>query len=188
MSDIYFTSDIHFGHRNIIEYCNRPFNSVEEMDEGIIKKINARVKKGDRLYFLGDLSFYKMRDIHKMHDILSRINGQKFWIRGNHDYRDTVKELGQYFEWARDYYELKVDKQFIVLSHFPFSVWHRQHHGAWHLHGHTHGSYQGQGKILDVGIDSHPDFNIFSFDEVKSFMDSRSVYIADGHKPRTGDN
>jgi calcineurin-like phosphoesterase family protein len=54
MPDIWFTTDFHFGHSNIIRYCNRPFRDVVEMDQTILERLNASVKLHDTLYFLGD--------------------------------------------------------------------------------------------------------------------------------------
>ncbi len=76
---VWFTSDTHFAHRNVIEFCKRPFASIEEMDEEIIRRWNERVEPGDRVYHLGDFAFGD-------HDpYLSRLNGMKNLVIGNHD-------------------------------------------------------------------------------------------------------
>ena len=81
---IYFTADMHFNHKNIIRHCNRPFESVEEMNEVIIARFNAKVKQKDSLYILGDAVWGSADSANK---IMKRLNGKKFLIRGNHDYR-----------------------------------------------------------------------------------------------------
>ena len=75
-------SDTHFGHENIIKYCNRPFSSVEEMDARMIKLWNNVVKKNDIVYHLGDFGVGNKEYISK---IVSKLNGRIFLILGNHD-------------------------------------------------------------------------------------------------------
>lgn len=78
----YFTSDLHFGHKNIIKYEDRPFSSVEEMDEFLIYKWNSKVGKNDEVYILGDFGFVSGT---RANELLDRLNGKKFLIKGNHD-------------------------------------------------------------------------------------------------------
>jgi calcineurin-like phosphoesterase family protein len=84
--NIWFSADTHYGHKRIIELANRPFSSVEEMDEVMIEKHNTRVKNGDRFYLVGDFAF----DDHDTY--LRRLNGQKFIVPGNHDHRSRLKK------------------------------------------------------------------------------------------------
>ena len=88
MNQIYFTSDHHFLHNNIIQYCNRPFSSVEEMNEYMIQKWNEKISDTDLIYYLGDFAIEK-RDQEKafinIKKILERLKGQKILIAGNHD-------------------------------------------------------------------------------------------------------
>jgi calcineurin-like phosphoesterase family protein len=83
--------------------------------------------------------------------------------------------------WIKDYAEIKVDGQKLILSHYPHAIWNGSHHGSWHLHGHCHGSYHVDGKILDVGIDNHPDHQVFSFDEVREHMGKQEFVVKDHH-------
>ena len=78
----YVTSDLHFGHTNIIEYENRPFKDVEQMNNYLIEIWNEKVKVDDIVYILGDFSWYNGI---KTNEILEKLNGQKILIRGNHD-------------------------------------------------------------------------------------------------------
>lgn len=138
MSKIWFISDTHFGHTNVLKYCNRPFKSIQEHDEILIKNWNSVVKPGDTIYHLGDFGF---TDRDKIKKILRRLMGNKFFIRGNHD-KVMKGEILDFFSGHGDYREIKVPdeemdlKQVIVMSHYPFESWNKRHHGAWHLHGH----------------------------------------------------
>lgn len=134
----YYISDLHFGHRNIIDFEHRPFSSVEEMDEDMIRRWNNKVKKGDDVYILGDFSYYK--DGNKVNEILKSLNGKKFLIKGNHDHlflsNDDFDE--SLFIWIKDYAMIKDDNDTIILFHYPIQVWNEQHHGALHFYGHVH--------------------------------------------------
>ena len=160
----YFTSDSHWGHLNIIKYSNRPYQSVEEMNEQLILNWNARVLPGDSIYHLGDFAFMPAPDIEK---VLRRLNGQKHLVYGNHD--KIIKSnhhLQKYFNWCRDYHEMHISdgtkKYFVVLCHFAMLVWNKRHHGSIMLHGHSHGAleYPFKARIMDVGVDSQGYFPI----------------------------
>lgn len=104
----YFTSDTHFSHTNIIKYCNRPFKSVEEMDEVLIANWNSVVKKTDQVFHLGDFGYnYK---------IAQRLNGHKHLIWGNHDrkLRNNQNFINE-FEWTKDLAQIVSHGQEIVL-------------------------------------------------------------------------
>lgn len=114
MSKVWLISDNHFNHQKIIEYCNRPFKTVEQMNEEMIKKWNSVVKEDDKIYHLGDFGFGSKEQIA---NVISKLNGRIFLILGNHDnhtpqwYRDAgIKEV---------YDRPIIIKDFIVLSHAP---------------------------------------------------------------------
>lgn len=115
MSKIWFISDTHFGHKNIIEYCDRPFNNVEQMNKEIIKKWNKVVRGGDKVYHLGDFAFYNDKD--KMTELVKKLNGDIYLIKGNHDKKSS--------QWYRDcgfkevYDKPIVFEEFYILSHEP---------------------------------------------------------------------
>jgi calcineurin-like phosphoesterase family protein len=137
----YYTSDQHYCHGNIIKYENRPFKTVEEMDEYIIYKHNQKVSPNDSVYFLGDCIF--SNDENKAIKLLSRLNGNKYLLYGNHDKIIRSSRLVQQkFNWCRDYYVnyeiVNGVKTPIVLFHYPIQVWDRKHHGSIHLYGHIH--------------------------------------------------
>ena len=145
--DIWFTSDTHYGHGNLIAKCRPQFSSVEEMDELMIANWNERVKSSDRVYHLGDLSWYGRT---KTQAIVDRLNGQKFLIRGNHD-SSKMKLNG--FQFIKEYYMLKHDDKQVFLFHRPCRSWDSSCHGSWHLFGHAHGNALPWGKSFDVGVD-----------------------------------
>lgn len=157
----WFTADTHFGHKRIIELCNRPFSSVEEMDEKMIANWNARVGEKDIVWHLGDFAFAHQDQY------LPRLNGQfKYLLKGNHDHKNRVRDSG----WSLllpSYYETYVEEQFLVLCHYGLRVWNKSHHGAIHLYGHSHGNLPGDSACCDVGVDCW-DFKPVSLDEIKA--------------------
>lgn len=180
--DIYFTSDTHFGHKNIVHIGRgRPWDDVEAMNEGLIERWNDRVRKQDRIYHLGDFSFAN-REITE--GILRRLNGHIHLICGNHDRvldgllkGDTSGLVASY----QDYKEIKVGDQRIVMFHFPILSWHQAHYGSWHLHGHCHGNLDfDNGPMLDVGVDVHG-FAPLSYDEVAVRLDRLRYQGRDHH-------
>lgn len=175
---VWFTSDIHFGHQSMITYCNRPWKTADEMDDGIIRIWNNTVDNADRVYILGDLS---MHNWNRSVEILDQLNGQKYLIAGNHDSKliknSTFKSN---FHWIKDLFTLKVKdpdahngRQLIVLCHYAMKIWNQSHHGAWHLHGHSHGSLNENPnkKRIDVGFDVH--YRPVEYQEIKSMMVNR---------------
>lgn len=150
---IFFTSDPHYGHTNVIKYSNRPFANADEMDEEMIKRWNAKVRPGDIVFIIGDFAFHKPG---RAQAILNRLNGEKHLVFGNHDSRDLKSLHG----WASvsPYKEIKVDEDCyqgkIVLCHYAMRVWNKSHHGSLMLHGHSHGSLPTiNNQSTDVGVD-----------------------------------
>jgi calcineurin-like phosphoesterase family protein len=148
MNDIWFVSDTHFGHANIIKYCNRPFASVEEMNETMIENWNKVVKPGDRVFHLGDFGFGSAPE---MAAIFNRLRGQKHLIEGNHDDESLDKSLR--WVWIKDTYNLKAGEHSYFLAHYAHRVWNKSFHGARHLFGHTHGMIKPWGWSCDAGVD-----------------------------------
>lgn len=172
MSTIYFTSDQHFGHQAIIKHSNRPFSSVEEMNEILIQNHNKIVTNKDDVYFLGDFSFYK--DFNKIKEIIKRYNGRKYLIYGNHD-KEFRKKYLEVFKSCNDYLEINYNKIKICMMHFPITSWNKMKYGSWHLHGHTHGKIQESNNVFikdnfyrwDVGVDCN-NYKPISFEELKN--------------------
>ena len=110
----FFIGDCHFGHRNIIKYCNRPFANVEEMTEGLIKNWNSVVGKNDIVYVVGDFALCGKQ---KIIEIGNRLNGRKRLILGNHDGASIVTYREAGFEFI--YNHSIVLDDFYIVSHIP---------------------------------------------------------------------
>ena len=181
----YFTADLHLNHGNIIKQCNREFDNVEDMNEAIVVNCNKVVSPKDRLFIVGDVSLGKVKK-STMLDTLSlvgRLNGRKFLIRGNHDYKVT-KVLSPYFEKVRDIMDIKVvdtDSKHgynrVIMMHYALRTWPGQFYGSWSIYGHSHGNLpQIDNFSMDVGIDTHPEFRPYSYDEIKQKFASHKIY------------
>lgn len=177
MSKIFFTSDHHFGHANIIKYCKRPFENVEEMNEVMIQRWNEKVKPEDTVYHLGDFGFNNKTELGI---ILHRLKGKKYLIAGNHE--GAAMSNRKHFQWIKDYYELKVPdsecksgRQRIILFHYAMRVWRGEYRGNWQLYGHSHGNLpeEENRQAFDIGVDSH-DFYPLSYEEVKAIMKKKN--------------
>lgn len=180
---IFFTSDTHWGHTNVIKFNNRPFKNTFDMDEGLIQNWNDTVPHDGVVFHLGDVSLCAPA---RTESILNRLNGKIYLIVGNHEKsvlrKSTTRDR---FEWIRDKYELKVGKQLIVLCHYAHRVWNKSHHGSWHLYGHSHGSMEDKawGKSMDVGVDCW-DYKPISYTEVERVLSKRNISEVDKHETR----
>jgi len=187
----WFTSDTHFNHSKVIEYDNRPFRDLDEMTEALIENWNRVVKKGDIIFHLGDFAIsYGKKHYEIIDAILSRLNGQKWLIKGNHD-RAEVTENPRWVN-VLPYHELRihmggVHKQIIVLSHYCFRTWNQKSRGSWNLHGHSHGNLRDdrgdpiKDKAIDVGVDSWG-YRPIELAEIATEMDNRSIQYNDHHR------
>jgi calcineurin-like phosphoesterase family protein len=159
---IWFTSDTHFDHANILKYTNRPFATVEEMNEALVENWNNLVQPGDVVYHLGDFAFHNHATFAK------RLNGQIVLIEGSHD-RMSGKDK-KAFTWAGPLHVVKIDPE-IVLSHYAMRTWPKSHYGTWHLYGHSHGNLPPLGKSFDVGVDAW-DLKPINIDQVRDKINS----------------
>ncbi len=164
---IYFTSDLHLGHRNALEFASRPFTNIDEMNSQLIRNINDTVEKNDELWILGDFSYripleqaaVLRRQIQCSHVHL---------VYGNHDKNYDHSGI---FQSVQHYKELKTEYGKIILFHFPIASWNLKRYGSVHLHGHIHstGEYNEenclksqneqtptwQHRLYDVGVDAN---------------------------------
>lgn len=148
---IFFTSDNHFGHTRIIEYCNRPFSSVREMDETMIERWNAVVTDDDQVFHLGDFAFGKPEFIA---DILRRLKGQIVIIKGNHDRK--MAPLRDRCD-VKNFLAMRLDGFDLLLKHKPNYFIEHWHGAQAHLCGHVHTSWTqkrvADRAIYNVGVD-----------------------------------
>ena len=164
---IYYTSDSHIGHYNIIRLCNRPYATVEDMNADIIKKWNAKVKPNDDVYILGDM-FFKYTDIQQVKDILNALNGKKHLIKGNHD--NFLKQLRwqDYFEEVVYYKEISDNGRMVCMVHYPSEEWNGYYRNSYMLYGHVHNNecdIKQHPRKFNVGVDVN-DFEPKTLDEL----------------------
>ena len=165
----WFTSDLHFGHKNIMKFCptyrTPPHcHDVDSMDDMLIDIWNNSVKPNDVVYDLGDLFFYKIQDQKdKIKSILKRLNGEHHLIVGNHDthllkIRDELLHNGLLASVTL-YHEIRLKNgSKAILFHYPIYEWNGGYRGSIMLHGHIHERNVNEhikGKILNVGFDNH---------------------------------
>ena len=168
---MFFTSDLHFNHANVIEYCARPFHDVDEMNEALIDNWNETVDDNDTVWVLGDVC---LGDIKRSLELVSNLRGTKHLLVGNHD--RPFRDKGSKPDWDQRYLDagfaslhhgsvqLDHDDLTAVLSHFPFTgdsqttdrfVEHRPFDtGKVLLHGHVHGRWRRKERLIDVGVDA----------------------------------
>jgi calcineurin-like phosphoesterase family protein len=172
---LYFTSDHHFNHKAVLGYCNRPFASVEQMDEIMIQRWNEVVSPNDTVYHLGDFTLgadaksYILRLNGQINFVVPDFHHDKRWLKNKPDLPNV--------EYLSSIYPLKVNKDIlIVMCHYPFAAgaFERAHYGAWHLYGHVHSpNFHLAGFCLNVGVDHH-NFYPVSLDYITKYMLKRS--------------
>lgn len=170
-SKVFFTSDTHFSHKNILTLGQgRPFKSIEEMNKSLINNWNKKVGPQDIVYHLGD--FCWNQNSQQIRTLMLRLNGTKHLIYGNHDRLMPNIKSGCWEEIV-PYKELFLNNTHVILFHYPIAEWHGAFRKAIHLHGHTHNSFDysnhnfphNNKRIMDVGVDCH-NFYPISLEEV----------------------
>ena len=133
---ILYTSDLHFGHRNVIGFDHRPFKDCDEMDRALIQLWNGRVKQDDTVYILGDLCYHSPSPPEWY---LRQLKGHKILVLGNHDVPilDNPKVL-HYLEGVERMMHVQDGDKQICLCHFPIAGWNGYHRGTLHIYGHIH--------------------------------------------------
>jgi calcineurin-like phosphoesterase family protein len=171
---VWFTSDLHFWHKNICKYCNRPYETIEEMNQGIIDNWNSVVKEDDTVFVLGDLGFC---GIEKLRPLMSQLKGKIILIQGNHDSDYVISTL--YHEKIINNFDRLMSitiigdeecpNQELTLCHFPMIDWYNKEKGAWMIHGHQHQLPETPScspKHYDVGLDKNG-MTPISFEQLK---------------------
>lgn len=160
---LFFTSDFHMWHHNILNIDDRPFIDIHEMHEVIEANWNEVVGPNDIVIYLGDLSFAKREDKAFVESMVNRLNGEIHYVMGNHDKWEDIKHLTK-FKSQQDYLEVRLtemvdDKRVKTLfccMHYPIYSWNQKHRGGYHCHGHSHmglseDTFHKKNRIIDVG-------------------------------------
>lgn len=180
---IYFTSDTHFGHvgrpieeggnGGIIGMAKRPFRTIEEHDDDLIRRWNEVVGKNDDIYHLGDIVFAKDRSA-AIEGLLKKLNGRIHICWGNHDHKPTRK-MAHLFASAQDVKQIKIEGNSIFLSHYAHRAWNKSHHGSYHFFGHSHGGMPAFGRSLDVGVDCWDYFPV-TFNQIRDRLEELGTH------------
>lgn len=147
MNDIFFTSDLHLDHDNVRYHCDRPFQSVEEMNSKLIDNWNNIVTSKDTVIIGGDFAW-------KRHGrFINMLKGKKILVLGNHD-KMSQEILNQFSEVHELLFKV-FGKIQIMICHYPMKSWRNSCHGSWHLYGHCHGRMTEFESInsFDIGVD-----------------------------------
>lgn len=173
MENIWFIADTHFNHESIIKHCKRPFSSIEEMNETLIRNWNDLVNRHDRIYILGDFAF---SDHIKFID---RLKGKKHLIKGNHD--ESSNEFYKRFESVSQIKTIEIEKKFFNLCHYPMRTWESCYKGSILLYGHCHGRSESFNLSFDVGVDTH-NYKPYSYEEIKEMIMRREEEMKKVHR------
>lgn len=200
---LWFTSDLHFFHSNIIEYTDRPWRTdggapdIHAMTEGLISNWNGAVGKDHDVFIIGDVAMGGKRMSGELAKVLRRLHGRKHLVPGNHDnYLFKSEECLEELIIHPPLMEIKVPdneegprfKQRIVMCHYAMKVWNKSHRGAWNLFGHSHHTMPPDYSIkaFDVGIDGPGYFYTpLSYAQVKDRMAMHGQEKVDHHNPGT---
>lgn len=169
MRKIFFTSDLHINHYNLIVKVRSQFKNCEEHSNTIIKNWNSVVSNEDLVYIIGDVVWD--RDF----SILNELNGEKKVVKGNHDNKqDLQRAKSQKYICNWSYYEgFTYENKYIFMCHFPMLSWNRSRHGSFMAYGHCHGNQKfSWGKSMDVGVDCN-NFTPVYIDDFVSKLEHR---------------
>ena len=183
MAVTWFSADQHFGHANVIGFCDRPFANVWEMDKALISAWNSVVGDSDTVYHLGDFSL--SGNLNQVADWFWELNGKIHLLTypWHHDGR-WMRRLGKTFFPPHD--KVKFDAPIVVLEHdpaitlchYPMASWEKSHYNSWHLFGHTHDRYRPDNLSMDVGVDAayrlFGEYRPFAMEEVEEIMKGRA--------------
>ena len=162
----WFTSDTHVGHRQILEYDKRPFSTITEHDKVIAERCRPSSEfKYNELWMLGDVAF-KIQDLKLLLERIRPHWNKIHLIRGNHDDKVAWRHR-DLFDSANEALYIRVDTDTkVYVSHYAHRVWRNSHHGAYHVHGHSHGQLPEYGRSIDAHVGDH-DWSPISMDRIK---------------------
>ena len=166
----FFTADTHFNHSNIIEFCDRPFKDVEEMNETLITNWNSKVGENDEVYHLGDFGYGELGGI------LNRLNGEIVYIQSQEwSHEKAVLQYQDRFVKIAPLMTISIKKEhgvYLTMCHYQMAKWPKSHYNHWHLFGHSHARAKAIGKSFDVGVDGN-NFFPYSLKEIATTMNDR---------------
>ena len=170
----WITSDLHWGHRNIMSFCPqsraRFRNDLDYMNEQMVKEWNDLIAPEDLVYILGDVAFLPAQ---KAAETVNRLNGTKILVEGNHD-RKALNDptFRRCFQEVHKYLDINYNGTKVVMFHYPIAEWDQMHRGSVHLHGHLHGGTSGMEKFRcrDIGIDATCMIAISMEDEIRDAL------------------
>lgn len=192
----FFTSDLHFGHANVIKFCNRPFKNVTDMNKHIIDKWNKQVKSQDIVYLLGDI-FWNTVPKKEVRETIEKLNGNIHLIIGNHDRLTVTQAINLGFKSACYEQQIKIKKNRAILSHYPYKYTKFQsfiayikrgfkkskvrnlhlrpeNRGLLLLHGHTHSTEKVCNNMIHVGWDAWN--RLVSLADIEKIIDTQLTY------------
>lgn len=181
---LFFTSDLHFNHNNIIRFCNRPFKDSKEMQEKLIENWNNTVSNNDIIFNLGDFNWFPTR--HETKKLIDKLNGNKYFLLGNHDTIQMYELINdENFHLCQDITTIHLYKDNIyyeiVLCHYPLACYpHSIHKNVYQFFGHIHTLKDTpltefekpltlNPNQMDVGIDRW-DYKPIEFNELISIL------------------
>jgi calcineurin-like phosphoesterase family protein len=190
----WLTSDLHLGHTNIIAFCNRPYDSVDAMNNDLVERWNGRIAADDDVWVLGDVAMGKLDESLAYVELL---NGNKHLVPGNHDrmfgcvgtkYAVTAQRYvdAGFVDILEPAIGLQIGERNVMVTHFPYAGDSRDQYddryidcrpedmGHYLVHGHTHGLWRRNGRMIDVGVDAWGGYPV-SFDEVDDLFSSDRV-------------
>ena len=146
----FFISDLHFGHKNVIRTCNRPFVTVSEMNDEIIHRWNKKVTDADRVFVLGDVFLCKPEEAKQY---ITQLNGHKIIIKGNHDFNEKKMLWMGFDEFYKSYDYTMPDGRIALLRHYPYPECLIDDKYDLMMHGHIHISDRVIGRKINVSCD-----------------------------------
>jgi calcineurin-like phosphoesterase family protein len=187
IKNVYFTSDWHLFHNNVLKFDKRPYDNVHDMHLDIEEKWNDLITEDDIVIYLGDLSFARREDNQYVLDMMNRLKGTIHFVMGNHDKIDDIKKITK-FSSVQDFLEVRIThfaespyhvgvmekvETLFNCFHYPIFSWNKKHHGSYHVHGHCHGGlhhgeedgYYTNKRVIDVGCMLH-NYTPISYTEV----------------------
>lgn len=197
----WFTSDHHFGHANIIKYCNRPFDGTHDMNVAMEAAWNEVVEPNDLVYYLGDFAM----NANLVSLLVSKLNGIKILIPGNHDKCWQKTEPGN--RWFAHYIDagfqsieqqmtLEIAEQQVLLNHLPYRNLKEPEQkyfaqrpvdkNGWLIHGHVHQRWKVNNKQVNVSVDAW-NFKPVSLDEIVEIINSGPELATDNEQLETAD-